>query len=102
MKKLLCFTLCLVLLSYPVVASEINNKIEDETVNGSEPVGDYKFAEAYISVPYYSSINEKYYYSDNDYAGYIPLVEKKQIELHGERYWFLTYRGYVKSKSREW
>lgn len=102
MKKLLCFTLCLVLLSYPVVASEIHNKIEDETVNGSEPVGSYKFAEAYISVPYDSVIIKKYYYSDNDYAGYIPLVEKQKTDINGERFWLLIYRGYVKLKSREW
>lgn len=40
-----------------------------------------------------------FYYSDEYYEGYIPLVDKREIEIGLERYWLLIYIGNVRLKN---
>ncbi len=64
----------------------------------SEPVGDSKFVKVYIAVPYYNNIKENYYYSDEFYAGWIPLTYKSEVNELDEKYWLLSYSGTVYKK----
>lgn len=65
----------------------------------SGPAGEYKVADAYLSVPYYSGIDKMFYYSDEYCEGYIALVDKREIEIGLERYWLLIYIGNVRLKN---
>ena len=65
---------------------------------GSEPVGQYKFVKVYKGVPYYSDIDSHYFYSDEYYEGYIPLVRKDLVDSDGRKLWLLFYEGQVRFK----
>lgn len=74
----------------------IQNSIEPK---GSEPVGEYKTVIVRIFVSALSTPNPTYYYEDEYYKGYIPLVKQTKYRQYDGSYdWMLTYEGEVKFK----
>lgn len=75
---------------------DIQNSIEPK---GLEPIGEYKTVTVHIFVSALSTPNPTYYYEDEYYKGYIPLVKQtKHIQYDGSYDWMLTYKGQVKFK----
>ena len=64
-------------------------------VTGVEPVGKSKHVNVYLYVPYDSNVNEKYFYNDEYYSGWIPVRYQAVTNIDGNSFWYVVYSGEV-------
>lgn len=63
---------------------------------GTEPAAPTKTVEVVSVVPYGANIQNRYFYQDQNYSGWIPQVSKKLVTYpDGMRDYMVTYRGEV-------
>lgn len=76
----------------------MNEKKETDAVEilGPGPVGDHKTVEVTIFLPDYANVQNRYFYEDEFYSGYIPIYKQKKVRYSdGTTDWMVTYRGDV-------
>lgn len=76
-----------------LMENEIAQKRDE--VTGVEPVGKSKNVRVYLYVPYDSNVNEKYFYNDEYYSGWIPVRYKVVKNIDGDSFWYVVYSGEV-------
>lgn len=76
-----------------LLENEIAQKRDGLT--GVEPVGKSKNVKVYLYVPYDSNVNEKYFYNDEYYSGWIPVIHKVVTNIDGYSFWYVIYSGEV-------
>lgn len=76
-----------------LLENEIAQKRDGLT--GVEPVGKSKNVKVYLYVPYDSNVNEKYFYNDEYYSGWIPVIHKVVTNIDGDSFWYVIYSGEV-------
>lgn len=81
-----------------ILLNEIKREKEKNALKtyGPEPAGPTKTVEVILVVPYGANIQNRYFYQDQHYSGWIPQVSKKLVTYpDGMRDYMVTYRGEV-------
>lgn len=81
-----------------LLLNEIKREKEKNALKpyGPEPAGPTKTVEVVLVVPYGANIQNRYFYQDQNYSGWISQVSKKLVTYpDGMRDYMVTYRGEV-------
>ncbi|MCI6609900.1 MAG: hypothetical protein MSH08_03865 [Ezakiella sp.] len=49
----------------------------------------------YLYIPFGAAVLEKYFYNDEYYSGWIPILSKEERNLEGDIFWKIVYSGEV-------